>query len=68
MQSKNNQAMVYSLGDDMRVVVWMVDTFEVIRSFQFQGVYSNIKAISQTQAYAIKDTTFGIIDFGNTLI
>ena len=55
----------YSL--DLHVHFLSLETFEVLRSFNFTGEYSKIYLYDHLQAYAIKDSYLGELKFGEEL-
>lgn len=57
--------MTYSL--DLNVYFLSLETFEVLRSFNFAGEYSKIYLYDHLMAYAIKDSYLGDLNFGQEL-
>jgi hypothetical protein len=55
-------------GEDLLVCVWSLETFEMLRKFEFFGVYGEVFVKSIDEAFVSKDGVLGTLNFGKFLI
>ena len=51
----------------MFVCFWSLETFELLRFYDFQGEYSSIYLHDSTYSLAIKDRNLGMLQWGKNL-
>lgn len=62
-----NEKIIVTYGVDMNVNFMSIDTFEVLRTFNFVGEYTKLYLFDYLFAYAIKDSYLGELNFGKNL-
>lgn len=51
----SDERLVLSSSEDLTLCLWSLETFELLRSYNFEGDYSNIFLIDQKRAFAIQN-------------
>jgi hypothetical protein len=54
-------------GEDLLVCVWSLETFEMLRRFEFFGVYGEVWVKSIDEAFVTRDNVLGRLNFGISL-
>lgn len=62
-----SEKMIVTYGLDLYVNFLSMDTFQLLRSFNFVGEYSKLYLFDHLSAYAIKDGYLGELSFGKNL-
>jgi hypothetical protein len=63
----NNPKIIITYAMDLNVCFVSLETFEVLRSFNFVGEYSKIYLFDHLLAYAIQDSYLGELNYGQDL-
>lgn len=54
-------------AEDLLVCVWSLETFEMLRRFEFAGVYTEVHVKSIDEAFVVKDGVLGELNFGTDM-
>jgi WD40 repeat protein len=51
----SDERLILSSSEDLTLCLWSLETFELLRSYNFEGDYTNIFLIDQKRAFAIQN-------------
>ncbi len=51
----NDERLVLTSAEDLTLCLWSLETFELLRTYNFEAEYSNIFLINQKRAFAIQN-------------
>lgn len=63
----SDDRVIITCSQELMVCLWSLETFELLREYDFTGEYSNIILYNGLFSYAIKDGELGKLKFGKTM-
>ena len=62
-----DERIIISSSSEMIVCLWSLETFDLLREYNFLGEYSSIILYNSNYSLAMKDSTLGWLKFGKTM-
>lgn len=63
----SDHRLVLSASEDLTLCLWSLETFELLRAYNFEGDYTSIFLVDQKKAFAIQNAELGELTFGKTM-
>ncbi len=63
----DDDRVIFSQSADLTVCMWSLETFELLRVYDFEGEYQKVMLYDYKGALAIKDNFLGELKFGKTM-
>jgi len=63
----SDHRLVLSSSEDLTLCLWSLETFELLRAYNFEGEYTELFLIDQKRAFALQNGFLGEIVFGKTM-
>lgn len=63
----SDDRIIISSSEELLICLWSLETFQLLREYDFMGTYSDIQLYNGLYSLAVKDNELGLLKFGKTL-